>query len=152
MKDLDKLALVKRWGYQCIVCGRGFTNLACLTKEHIIPRSKLIISDRDNIGPSHNRCNNLRGNDSIIAASRRVNELYQKHVDRHSENWAIQWLNKILPGYGKFSTLMISPEKLEASVRKARNRSKRKNRKQKRLRKKPEIGGNNEFETNSNPG
>lgn len=96
MKDSDVRArhnLLSDWGFLCVICGRRFTNIACVTKEHIIPRSKAPKGLQGNIAPSHYQCNKLRETSSII--------LFAKIIDQIELNMNpkefIAWLNKPVP-------------------------------------------------------
>ena len=86
--------LLRRWGYACVVCGREFANLACVTREHIIPRSKTAGCRLQNIiAPSHYRCNLFRGNSSIIHAAKLIDKL-----ERSMKPDAFHaWLNCLVP-------------------------------------------------------
>jgi hypothetical protein len=68
--DVDKrLRLMRRWDHACVVCGRRFASISCVTFEHLVPRSMGGTGRVDNIGPSHYSCNALRGTMSLIAAA-----------------------------------------------------------------------------------
>lgn len=67
--DADKrLKLLRRWDHACVVCGRRFASISCVTFEHLVPRSLGGTGRVDNIGPSHHVCNSLRGTRSLVAA------------------------------------------------------------------------------------
>jgi len=108
--DIDyRVRMLERWGHQCIVCGLEFANLACVSKEHVIPKSKLhqilgfpknspllhqaIQELRDNKAPSHYQCNQLRGTRSLIEACREVERMKTKM----SPQTFVDWLNKKIP-------------------------------------------------------
>lgn len=97
MKDSDiayRRRMLERWGYLCIVCGREFAHLACVTKEHIVPKSaQESLKSRENIGPSHFSCNQHRGANSIFVTARFVDACEQsmKPLDFH------KWLNREVP-------------------------------------------------------
>lgn len=83
--------LLERWDFQCVVCGYGFTNLMCVTKEHVVPRS---MQGKTQAGgevyaPSHYRCNQLRKTDSLLKAFRRI-ELRKKSMKNEE---FVRWLN-----------------------------------------------------------
>lgn len=68
--DADKrLKLLRRWDHACVVCGRRFASISCVTFEHLVPRALGGSGRRDNIGPSHHVCNSLRGTRSLVAAA-----------------------------------------------------------------------------------
>lgn len=67
--DADKrLKLLRRWDHACVVCGRRFASISCVTFEHLVPRALVGTGRVDNIGPSHHVCNSLRGIQSLVAA------------------------------------------------------------------------------------
>ena len=90
--------LLDAWGYLCVICGRRFTNLACVTFEHVVPQSfsarKKQMMARENVAPSHHRCNRLRGTGSIIAAARAIS---RKATGMRSDAF-VRWLNAPVPG------------------------------------------------------
>ncbi len=86
--------LLKRWGNACIVCGREFMNLACVTKEHVIPKSAPSELKLDeNIAPSHHRCNQLRRTDSLLKTARQIDAIEMTM----SPNEFVAWLNEAVP-------------------------------------------------------
>jgi hypothetical protein len=90
--------LLVRWDFLCVVCGRGFTNLACVTKEHVIPRSETariskFMKIEENIAPSHHSCNKLRGVGSLIETAKLVDQKCK--TMRYRE--FIKWLNAPVP-------------------------------------------------------
>jgi len=101
MKDEDvayRRRLLARWDFLCVVCGRGFTNIACVTKEHVIPRSETQKFSKhtnlvENIAPSHHQCNKQRGVGSIIETA--------KFIDHKSKTMRprefLRWLNAVVP-------------------------------------------------------
>ncbi len=98
-KDDIKLRykLLHKWDYVCIVCGREFANVACITKEHIIPKSLCENGGRNakgNLAPSHYSCNQLRGTRSILVVSKEIDKMAS--VMPHKTFYA--WLNKKIPG------------------------------------------------------
>lgn len=88
--------LLDRWGHVCVICGYDFYNLACVTKEHVVPKSqrkyftRVGVEDLDNIAPSHYTCNKLRGTDSIFLAVKIIekNRLSMNEIDFK------RWLNR----------------------------------------------------------
>lgn len=87
--------LLRRWGYQCIVCGRPFACLACVTVEHVIPRS--IVGNKNkhlNTAPSHWRCNQLKGNLPLLTAAKAVEDMAHRLGPKQFEHW----LNARVPG------------------------------------------------------
>lgn len=93
-KDLRfRRRLLENYGYLCLICGRRFHNLACVSKEHIIPRSLAAKDTTGNIAPSHYRCNSIRGRDSIISTAKLVDaaEKTMHPVEFHL------WLNVPIP-------------------------------------------------------
>ena len=96
MKDDDvayRRRLLERWGFACIVCGREFADLACVTKEHVVPKSSpACMKLAENLAPSHHRCNKLRSTNSIIMTAKLIDEWEKKLGSRF---WS--WLNKHVP-------------------------------------------------------
>ena len=83
----EKFQLVKKWGYLCIVCGRPFANLACVTNEHIIPKS--IIGNKNkhsNMAPSHWRCNASKGDQSLVDAAKLIDKK-EKQLGKNFKKW-----------------------------------------------------------------
>lgn len=91
-----KHRLLKRWDYLCVVCGRPFANLACVTLEHLTPRS-LGGKGTENFAPSHYRCNNRRGSRPLIRAADSLEREFNRILQRQGEQRALQWLNKPNP-------------------------------------------------------
>lgn len=93
MKDEDvayRRRLLARWDFLCVVCGRGFMNIACVTKEHVIPRS--VHGSRhpkveENIAPSHHQCNKMRGVGSIIETAKLIDEKSKKMRPKEFTRW-----------------------------------------------------------------
>lgn len=88
----DRRRLVKQWEV-CVVCGHDFANLACVTKEHVIPRSVMVPHTVGNIAASHYTCNMLRRANSIIATARMVEHRRRTMNHRHF----LLWLNRPVP-------------------------------------------------------
>ena len=90
-----RMRLLHDWGFTCIVCGREFTQLSAVTREHIIPQSLNKGSkQRWLVAPSHFKCNSLRGNSSLISSSKKINELLAGMAPAD----AVNHLNKRVPG------------------------------------------------------
>lgn len=87
------LELVVRWDHMCIVCGRSFQNLACVTREHIIPKS-LGGRSGENIAPSHWNCNAFRGTMSLLDAQRAIERQLRRLGPRNAQ----EWLSTAVPG------------------------------------------------------
>lgn len=88
--------LLEKWGPVCIVCGREFANLACITKEHVVPKSMGSAAAKvleENLAPSHYQCNNLRGSMSFVKACNLIDEIETKM----KPSKFIAWLNKQVP-------------------------------------------------------
>ena len=87
--------LVNHWEL-CVICGHEFANLACVTKEHIVPKCRLKPNKHNesgNIAASHYTCNNLRRANSIIAAAKEVER--RRRTMKHKD--FLRWLNKVVP-------------------------------------------------------
>lgn len=101
MKEKDMRArkyLLEEWGYACIICGERFANLACVTKEHVVPRSVCVNEpskkpEYKNLAPSHHVCNKLRQTDSLLVAAQRVEFIRQNM--KPEAFW--KWLNTPVP-------------------------------------------------------
>ncbi len=91
------IALLRKWDYLCVICGLPFANLACVTVEHLIPRSMPDASKcHDNTAPSHYRCNQLRQTESVIQTAALINAIASSMPAKNF----VQWLNKIVPREG----------------------------------------------------
>jgi len=90
-----RFALLRKWGYACVICGRPFANLACVSIEHVIPQSlnkdKLL---SENCAPSHWRCNHVRGTASLLEA---VKIIEKKEKTIGNEKKFVAWLNTRVP-------------------------------------------------------
>ncbi len=86
--------LAKRWGLSCVVCGHQLENIACITKEHVVPHSMGGKKGVGNIAPSHYSCNQARNTMSLIEANKLINQKLSAmdKKDRHG------WLTKKVPG------------------------------------------------------
>ncbi len=78
--------LLRQWGYQCIVCGRPFACVACVTVEHIIPRS-IRGNNKTNCAPSHWRCNQLKGCMPLMVAAKAVDEMERRLGPKQFHDW-----------------------------------------------------------------
>lgn len=87
------LKLLRRWNFQCIICGRPFDNAACVTIEHIIPRAGGGTGCQDNLAPSHFRCNQMKGELSLALAAHAVKRM----ENRWSAKRFHDWLNARVP-------------------------------------------------------
>lgn len=85
--------LVARWDHMCIICGRSFQNIACVSREHIIPKS-FGGKGSENIAPSHWSCNSFRGTMSLLDAQRAV----ERQLRRLGPHNAQEWLSRPVPG------------------------------------------------------
>lgn len=72
MGGLPKIEnLIELWGI-CPLCGEGFEDAKCVTREHLIPSSILKASKKRKtdiqgiIAPVHSICNTYRSNHSLI--------------------------------------------------------------------------------------
>lgn len=82
------MKLLRRWGYQRIVCGRPFASLACVTVEHVVPRSVAGNKNKaHNLAPSHWRCNQLRGCLPLIVAAKAVDQMETKLGEKNFHAW-----------------------------------------------------------------
>lgn len=91
-----KMKLLRRWDYVCVVCGRQFENVACITIEHVIPHSRVKNRSKpDNLAPSHWRCNNIKGNKSLLRAVKFIEEKASRLG--HTKQFT-NWLNAPVPG------------------------------------------------------
>lgn len=88
----DKLKLLRKWGYLCIVCGRPFANVACVTVEHIQPLSGGGRNNKANTAPSHHSCNKTKGKLPLMTAAQIIDSLEK----RYGVNFP-QWLNQRVP-------------------------------------------------------
>lgn len=89
----DKLKLVRKWGYQCIVCGRPFDNIACVTVEHVNPLCGGGRNNKTNTAPAHHACNELKGRNSLLEAARFIDYKEQRLGEKQFNSW----LNKKVP-------------------------------------------------------
>lgn len=100
-KCIRKIA--SRWDFICVICGHEFVNVACITKEHIVPKSMLNAfsmmnsfkqsKENSNYAPTHYRCNQLRGVKSIFDTGKFIEQ--KRLMMRHDE--FVAWLNVPVP-------------------------------------------------------
>lgn len=88
--------LVKQWDNQCIICGHGFENYDCVSREHLTPVCKGG-SLKDNIAPSHYICNHIRGSVSILEARKMIDDRERSMSPSEFK----QWLNQSIPDVKK---------------------------------------------------
>ena len=62
-ETLWKMAMKHRGVVNCYVCGKPITKEGHATLEHILPVSKGGTDDMGNLALSHEKCNQVRGND-----------------------------------------------------------------------------------------
>jgi hypothetical protein len=109
-KDIRQyVRLAARWDFICIVCGNGFETVACMTREHIIPRSrggKKRYKQADNIAPAHFRCNQLKGNHGLLE-SQLVLERKMVTMPAHAFK---AWLNARVPDRVVPEDAMVPPQ------------------------------------------
>ena len=95
--------MLLEWNFTCVICGTEFTTLACITDEHLIPRSFIKNfnkqhlrrpSFKKNIAPTHHRCNSERGSRSLIEATKLIDA---KRETMNPKDF-IAWLNRRIPG------------------------------------------------------
>lgn len=106
-KVTERLNVLIKFDAQCVVCGNDFANLACVTYEHLKPRSLGGGLRGGNIGPSHANCNSLRGNESLIAAAKKVDKLRR----RMGKAKFSQWLAKRPPSDTLYTGIALLPLK-----------------------------------------
>jgi hypothetical protein len=115
--------MLERWGFKCVVCGLEFAHLACVTKEHLVPklgrrdrrgRAKrpvhIHIDGDSSIAPSHWRCNMVRSTQSIISTAK----LIEKKQKTMAEVDFRKWLNTPPPG-ARYPDIAFIPLRLQAS-------------------------------------
>lgn len=89
-----RLVLLTWWDGLCVVCGNGFDTLACVTYEHLRPKSmggtKACLQK---LGVSHYSCNRLRAAGSLLEGARAVSKMR----NRIGEEQFRQWLAKKVP-------------------------------------------------------
>ena len=58
----------------CYLCGKPITRIKDLSQDHIVCKSKGGLTVPENLLPSHSRCNNLKGDMSIVEWFDKINE------------------------------------------------------------------------------
>ena len=72
---LNRLKLLRRWNFRCVICGCDFKDMTSVTIEHLVPITVLrtqaagTLHKLDNLAPTHWRCNQLKGSRSLLWAS-----------------------------------------------------------------------------------
>jgi hypothetical protein len=117
------LSLLTRWEGLCIVCGEPFTSLLSVTRDHIVPKSLggKGHTVHDNVAPCHFRCNQLKGNESLLVAVRLVEERRRTWDETKFK----QWLNAKVPRRSVDSSLSPDLQKLLYKKRGQRGTRKR---------------------------
>ncbi len=92
-----KFRILAQWENACIVCGREFASLACVTVEHIKSRHKGGSGDPENLAPAHYTCNQVKRASSLIAGARRVEKEFLRLTQRQGTANALAWLNRNIP-------------------------------------------------------
>lgn len=79
--------LLRNWENQCVLCGEPFDDMESITKEHLIPRSK---GGRGsgNLAPSHFRCNQLRGDLSLVETIILIEARKARVGEKEYREWA----------------------------------------------------------------
>ena len=98
--------LVRKWGYQCVVCGRPFAHMACVTVEHIVPVSAGVVSrkNKTNQAPSHWRCNQLKGSLPLMVAAKTVDNMERTLGPKNFHAWLNAKVpNRPVPWYALLS-------------------------------------------------
>jgi len=90
---VKRLRLVKKLENTCIICGCSFTSLECVTFDHLVPKSMGGGKDADNLLAVHFRCNQNRGDSSIVAASKRMKAIEQEMGPERF----MAWVNSPVP-------------------------------------------------------
>jgi hypothetical protein len=109
MKHRDvtrRLRMLDRYGYQCVVCGYEFESLACVTYEHVVPKSRGAEDAKDNVQPSHYSCNRLKGTKSLKNARHAVRSVR----GQMNEADFLAWLNMHVPSRDVPDFVLYSPE------------------------------------------
>lgn len=98
MHDWDAarlIRLLKRWEWQCVICGHEFRDIACITVEHLIPKCKGgARHDPDNMAPAHYNCNHTKADRSLI----RTAQVIEFFIRKQRGVQFLDWLNKKVPG------------------------------------------------------
>jgi len=107
---LRKVKLLKEWDFICVVCGHKFDNMACVTVEHVIPRS--VCKNRNkhtNCAPSHWRCNTIKGSFlPLSVASKTIDHMKQRLGEEKFKSWLNEEVpNRTTPANAKLSIDVI---------------------------------------------
>jgi 5-methylcytosine-specific restriction endonuclease McrA len=105
MKERDvytRMQLLRRWDFQCVLCGHSFHDITSVSIEHIIPKSMGGTKNKGNkkhramgnLGPSHYNCNNFRGSRSLLEAARMLARKHRVMGPKAFDSW----INKKIPG------------------------------------------------------
>jgi 5-methylcytosine-specific restriction endonuclease McrA len=102
--DVDtRLRMLRKWDFQCVICGHGFRDITSVSIEHLVPKSmggarcpKKKSGNRSmgNLAPSHYNCNRLRGRNSLINAVKSVEHRRRVMGDEQFT----KWINTRIPG------------------------------------------------------
>lgn len=93
-----KKRILDDWNHRCVICGEGFVCRACMTREHLIPRS-IAKGLQDNLAPSHYNCNKFRKTMPIIDAILLIEEKRKKMGEKQFKSW----ISKKVPNSDKHS-------------------------------------------------
>lgn len=63
----NRAALIRRDGLVCRLCGGSIDHMRDVTVDHIVPVSRGGTDRLDNLQLAHERCNQVRGNQSLSA-------------------------------------------------------------------------------------
>lgn len=77
--------LMRRWESTCVLCGERIDDENSVTREHLIPRSKGGNNGSENIAISHFKCNQIRGDLSLIEIAILMEMRKAQMGDRFSE-------------------------------------------------------------------
>lgn len=98
IRDEKRLALYLRDGLRCVYCGATLEGGACLSLDHLLPRSKGGSNDATNLVTACKMCNSIRGDrplaqwlrlvadltgEDVEALRRRVQSLRRKSLDKY---------------------------------------------------------------------
>lgn len=93
------LKLIVKWDNLCIICGTPFGNIACVTVEHIIPKSKGGKGRRDrisneNLAPAHYQCNHFKEDNGFLETVKLIEQMRVSFGEKKFK----QWVSKKVPG------------------------------------------------------
>jgi hypothetical protein len=99
--DVDRrMRLLRSWDWQCVLCGGYFESIACVTVEHLMPKSRIVDFKEmaahtlhQNKAPSHYNCNQHRADMSLMDA---IYTLARKRRVMGHKGFA-EWANKKVP-------------------------------------------------------